>query len=56
MTAVHVNRTLKGLESEGLIERNTPRVIVIGDWRKIANTADFNSNYLHLKDGEPARA
>jgi CRP-like cAMP-binding protein len=56
MTAVHVNRTLKGLEADGLIERTSPRVIVIGDWRKLAETGDFNSGYLHLHSNEPALA
>ena len=56
LTPVHVNRTLKGLQAEGLIERRTPRAIEIGDWRKLAETGDFNSAYLHLKSGEPALA
>jgi DNA-binding transcriptional regulator LsrR (DeoR family) len=54
LTSVHVNRTIRGLEKDGLIERSNPRVIGIGDWRKLAEAGDFNSNYLHLKDGEPA--
>ena len=56
LTSVHVNRTLKGLEKDGLIERRTPRFIQIGDWRKLAEVGDFNSAYLHLNDGEPALA
>lgn len=56
LTAVHVNRTLKGLELEGLIERRTPRAIAIGNWRKLAEIGDFNSAYLHLKKDEPALA
>lgn len=54
MTSVHVNRTLKGLEKEGLIERTSPRAISIGDWRKLAEVGDFDSNYLHLRHDEPA--
>jgi CRP-like cAMP-binding protein len=54
LTAVHVNRSLKSLEAEGLIDRRTPRAIVIGDWKKLTTTADFNSNYLHLRNEEPA--
>lgn len=54
LTSVHVNRTLKGLEKDGLIDRRTPRFIEIGDWRKLAETGDFNSAYLHLNDSEPA--
>lgn len=54
LTAVHVNRTIKGLEADGLIARIHPRSITIGDWRKLADTGDFNSAYLHLRDREPA--
>jgi CRP-like cAMP-binding protein len=56
LTSVHVNRTIKALEREGLIERNDPRTIHIGDWRKLAEVGDFDSNYLHLRDDEPALA
>ncbi len=56
LTSVHVNRTLKALESDGLIERRTPRFIEIGDWRKLAEAGDFNSHYLHLDQTEPALA
>jgi CRP-like cAMP-binding protein len=56
LTAVHVNRTLKALEADGLIERATPRAVVIGDWRKLAAAGDFNSSYLHLDLSEPALA
>lgn len=56
LTSVHVNRTLKGLESDGLIERATPRAITIGDWRKLADAGDFNSSYLHFHETDPAFA
>ena len=52
----HVNRTLKALEADGLIERLSPRSISIGDWKNLADTGDFDSNYLHLQLGEPALA
>jgi CRP-like cAMP-binding protein len=54
MTSVHVNRTLKALEKDGLIDRANPRSIHIGDWHKLAEAGDFDSNYLHLRDNEPA--
>ena len=54
LTSVHVNRTLKALEADGLIERANPRVVHIGDWRKLAAVGDFDSNYLHLRSDEPA--
>lgn len=52
LTPVHVNRTLKALEREALIERRTPRSITIGDWKKLAAVGDFSSAYLHLKGSE----
>jgi CRP-like cAMP-binding protein len=54
MTSVHVNRSLKGLEADGLIGRSTPRSIQIGDWRRLASTGDFNPTYLHLNERELA--
>jgi CRP-like cAMP-binding protein len=47
LTSVHVNRTLKGLEGEGLISR-THRSVTIDDWKALAKAADFQSDYLHL--------
>src|SRR5437868_6435460 len=52
LTAVHVNRTIKGLEADGLIDRANPRAIYIGDWRKLAAAGDFDSGYLHLDRAE----
>jgi CRP-like cAMP-binding protein len=54
LTSVHVNRTMKALEKEGLIERPNPRSVWIGDWRKLAEVGDFDTNYLHLRQDEPA--
>jgi CRP-like cAMP-binding protein len=54
LTPVHVNRTLKSLEADGLIERASPRSITIGDWRKLADAGDFNSTYLHMPKNDPA--
>lgn len=51
LTPVHVNRTLKGLEADKLITRQTSRGIAIGDWKKLADAGDFDSNYLHLRNG-----
>lgn len=56
LTAVHVNRTIKALEADGLIKRATPRSITIGDWKKLAETGDFDSSYLHLRGRDPAVA
>lgn len=54
LTPVHVNRTLKALEAEKLIERRSSRSIIIGDWKKLAEAGDFDSYYLHLREDEPA--
>jgi hypothetical protein len=48
------HRTLKALEANNLITRSSSRSITIGDWKKLAEAGDFDSNYLHLKDDEPA--
>lgn len=47
LTSVHVNRTLKALEASGDITRSN-RHVAIADWGKISDTADFQSEYLHL--------
>ena len=56
LTSVHVNRTIKALEADGLITRQGTRSITIGDWRKLGDAGDFDSNYLHLNESEPALA
>lgn len=49
LTAVHVNRTLMGLDREELTRR-TKRSVLIRDWKKLAAVGDFNSAYLHLAE------
>ena len=56
LTAVHINRTLKALEKDGLIVRPNPRAVLIADWRKLAEAGDFDSNYLHMREDDPALA
>jgi CRP-like cAMP-binding protein len=56
LTSIHVNRSIKTLEAEGLISRVTPREIVIGDWKRLADKGDFDSLYLHFNQGDPALA
>lgn len=56
LTAVHVNRSLKTLVQEGLISRPNPRSILVGDWRALAYAADFDTNYLHLRENDPMLA
>ena len=47
LTSVHVNRTLKALDAEGLTTRSQ-RSVKINDWQRMAQVADFRSTYLHL--------
>ena len=56
LTSVHVNRTLKSLEADRLIERVRPRSVIIGEWKRLADTGDFDSRYLHLPEDEPEPA
>ena len=56
LTSVHVNRTLKGLDADSLIARPNSRTITIGDWSKLADVGDFDSGYLHLREGGAALA
>nr|WP_276588967.1 Crp/Fnr family transcriptional regulator [Sphingomonas sp. GC_Shp_6] len=46
LTAVHVNRTLKQLEAEGLIAR-TRRFVRVVDRKRLLARADFDPDYLH---------
>jgi DNA-binding Lrp family transcriptional regulator len=48
LTPVHVNRTLKALEADGLITRNK-RMVSFPNWEKLREAGDFNQRYLHLE-------
>lgn len=50
LTAVHVNRTLKLLQDDGLIVRSK-RSVAISNWERLRVVGDFTSNYLHLGRG-----
>jgi CRP-like cAMP-binding protein len=47
LTSVHINRTLKALSAEGLIERKKRSVRIV-DFHQLARIGDFDSRYLHL--------
>lgn len=49
LTSVHINRTLKKLEEDGLITR-TQRAVSVVDWAKLVRAGDFSPDYLHLQD------
>jgi CRP-like cAMP-binding protein len=55
LTPVHVNRTLKTLQAEGLITR-TRRQISFPDWTRLREMADFNHRYLHLDQPTPGKS
>ena len=47
LTPVHVNRALKSLENDGLINRKR-RNIHYTDWRALQDAGDFTRCYLHV--------
>lgn len=47
LTAVHVNRILKELRGQGLIQLRQ-RTLVILDWPRLSALAEFDPTYLHL--------
>ena len=49
LTSVHVNRTLRLLEDQGIIARKG-RELNICDWDRAVKVADFDPTYLHLPD------
>jgi CRP-like cAMP-binding protein len=55
LTPVHVNRTLKALEGEGLIVRSK-RSISFPDWQRLRSAGDFNQRYLHLEPQQSGKA
>jgi CRP-like cAMP-binding protein len=54
LTPVHVNRTIKALEAEGLVARRG-RNISFPDWQRMQDVGDFNRRYLHLTQQEVGR-
>jgi CRP-like cAMP-binding protein len=49
LTSVHVNRVLKSLEADGLINRRR-RHIHFDNWRALQDAGDFSRRYLHIPD------
>ena len=57
LTPVHVNRTLKALEADGLITRDK-RTVRFPSWERLREVGDFNHRYLHRDlqmTGDPVR-
>lgn len=55
LTSIHVNRTLKELDREGLTERNKKSVFIT-DWQRLALAGDFDPAYLHIADEQSGAA
>jgi CRP-like cAMP-binding protein len=49
LTAVHVNRVLQALTSDGVIGRDK-RSVEVQSWERLAEVGDFRSSYLHPMD------
>ena len=52
ITPVHVNRVLRDLDRDGLVNRNK-RHIHIPDWEQLRRIGGFNETYLHLDQTAP---
>ncbi|MEA3040549.1 MAG: hypothetical protein QOC65_38 [Sphingomonadales bacterium] len=52
LTPVHVNRVLKELGRQQLIDREK-RAVKIVDWERLRHVGDFSSRYLHFEKGGP---
>ena len=48
LSVVHINRTLKRLADDGLIERSKRSVRIL-EFQQLARRGDFDSKYLHLQ-------
>ncbi|QDP19933.1 Crp/Fnr family transcriptional regulator [Sphingomonas xanthus] len=51
LTPVHVNRTLRQMDLDGLLER-TNRAVTVNDWKRLAEVGDFRTDYLHLREDQ----
>ena len=49
LSLIHIGRTLKTLESEGLIRRER-RAIQVADWERLRSAGDFNPFYLTMAE------
>jgi CRP-like cAMP-binding protein len=55
MTPVHVNRILKELRADGLVELRASK-LTVPDWEKLKEVGEFDPGYLHLKHPEALAA
>jgi CRP-like cAMP-binding protein len=52
LTSVHVNRTLKDLRTEAIVEYRAG-IVTVPDWAKLALVADFNPAFMLLDGPSP---
>ena len=55
LTAVHVNRTLKGLREDRIVDIRH-RMVLVTNWDRLVQIGEFNSDYLRLGNGDGACA
>lgn len=48
-SAVHINRTMKRLRADGLMEHKKGRLHIL-DWDRLSEAADFDPAYLNLRE------
>lgn len=51
LSAVHVNRTLQVLRSSGFMKFSDGNLVIL-NWQRLADLADFDDAYLHLRNRE----
>jgi CRP-like cAMP-binding protein len=54
LSLVHTNRTLQQLRAENLLEFGSSQLIIL-DWAKLKETAQFDPGYLHFRDKSVGR-
>lgn len=55
LTSIHVNRVLKTLRAQNLVEKRRDRLTIL-DWHKLTALAGFSAAYLHVDDQAGAEA
>jgi CRP-like cAMP-binding protein len=52
LSHVHVNRVVKALREEGLVDWTARPTVTIKDWNRLVRVAEFDPTYLNL-EGKP---
>jgi CRP-like cAMP-binding protein len=55
LSVVHVNRTIRQLHEDGLIQMMKGRVARLPDWRRLTEAAEFNPAYLRVANLRASR-